>query len=85
MGGDHAPARPVDGALAAARHLGLGVDLAGSTDLIRAELERHPDAAALDVRVVDAPDVIDMAESPARALRRPVHRRTWPFVGEGGA
>ena len=70
MGGDHAPARPVDGALAAARHLGLGVDLVGRADLIRAELERHPDAATLDVRVVDAPDVIDMAESPARALRR---------------
>ena len=70
MGGDHAPARPVDGALAAARHLGLGVDLVGRADLIRSEIERHPDAAALDVRVIDAPDVIDMAESPARALRR---------------
>lgn len=70
MGGDHAPARPVDGALAAARHLGLGVDLVGRADLIRAEIDRHPDAAALDVRVIDAPDVIDMAESPARALRR---------------
>jgi glycerol-3-phosphate acyltransferase PlsX len=70
MGGDHAPARPVDGALAAARHLGLGVDLVGRADLIRAEIERHPDAATLDVRVIDAPDVIDMVESPARALRR---------------
>ncbi len=37
MGGDHAPARPVDGALAAARPLGLEVDLVGSTHLIRAE------------------------------------------------
>jgi len=70
MGGDHAPARPVDGALAAARHLGLGVDLVGRADLIRAEIQRHPDAGTLDVRVIDAPDVIDMAESPARALRR---------------
>ena len=70
MGGDHAPARPVEGALAAARHLGLGVDLVGRTDLIRIELERHPDAAALDVRVIDASDMVDMAESPARALRR---------------
>src|SRR5215207_2052725 len=70
MGGDHAPAHPVDGAVAAARHLGLGIDLIGRADLIRAELARHPDADDLDVRVIDAPDVIDMAESPAKALRR---------------
>lgn len=70
MGGDHAPSRPVDGALAAARHLGLGIDLVGRTDQVRAELARHPDADALDVRVIDAPDVVDMAESPTQALRR---------------
>ena len=70
MGGDHAPAHPVDGAVAAARNLGLGIDLVGRADLIRAELARHPDADDLDLRVIDAPDVIDMAESPAKALRR---------------
>lgn len=70
MGGDHAPARPVEGALAAARHLGLGIDLVGRADAINAELQRHPDAGTLDVRVIDAPDVVGMNESPARALRR---------------
>ncbi|MCC7032762.1 MAG: phosphate acyltransferase PlsX [Acidobacteria bacterium] len=70
MGGDHAPRRPVDGALAAARHLGIGIDLVGRSDLVRAELVRHPDAAGLDVSVVDAPDVVDMHESAAQALRR---------------
>ena len=70
MGGDHAPAHPVDGAVAAARNFGLGIDLIGREDLVRAELHRHPDAGDLDVRVVDAPDVIDMTESPAKALRR---------------
>jgi phosphate acyltransferase len=70
MGGDHAPARPVDGALAAARHLGLGIDLVGRAAEIRAELQRHADADDLDVRVIDAPDVIAMSESPAQALRR---------------
>ena len=70
MGGDHAPARPVEGALAAARNLGLGVDLVGRAHLIDAELQRHPDASSLDVRVIDAPDVIEMSESPAKALRR---------------
>jgi glycerol-3-phosphate acyltransferase PlsX len=70
MGGDHAPARPVEGALAAARNLGLGIDLVGRADLIDAELQRHPDASGLDVRVIDAPDVIEMSDAPARALRR---------------
>ncbi len=70
MGGDHAPGRPVEGALAAARNLGLGVDLVGRADLIDAELKRHPDAGNLDIRVIDAPDVVEMSESPAKALRR---------------
>ncbi len=70
MGGDHAPGRMVDGALAAARHLGIGVDLVGRSDVVRQELARHDDCDALDVRVVEAPDIIGMAESPARALRR---------------
>jgi glycerol-3-phosphate acyltransferase PlsX len=70
MGGDHAPARPVDGAVAAARNLGLAIDLIGRESTIRAELARHPDLDALDVRVIDAPDVVEMSESPAKALRR---------------
>jgi glycerol-3-phosphate acyltransferase PlsX len=70
MGGDHAPARVVDGALAAARHLGIGVDLVGRPDAIDQELARHEDRGALDIRVIEASDVIGMAESPALALRR---------------
>ena len=70
MGGDHAPARSVDGALAAVRHLGIGVDLVGRTSAVRAELARHADANTLDIRVIDAPEVVEMAESPAQALRR---------------
>jgi glycerol-3-phosphate acyltransferase PlsX len=70
MGGDHAPARIVDGALAAARHLGIGVDLVGPTASVRAELARHDDHDAVDIRVIDAADVVGMAESPGQALRR---------------
>lgn len=70
MGGDHAPRHPVDGALAAARHLGIGVDLVGRADLLRDELARHSDADVLDVAVIDAPDVVGMNESAAQALRR---------------
>src|SRR5437016_2791123 len=70
MGGDDAPRVVVDGALAAARHLDLGVALVGPRAVVAAELERHQDADASRVRVVDAPDVIGMTESPAAALRR---------------
>jgi phosphate acyltransferase len=70
MGGDDAPGVVVDGALAAARHLDLGVALVGPRTVLAVELERHQDADAARVRVVDAPDVIGMTESPALALRR---------------
>lgn len=68
--GDHAPARIVDGAVAAARHLGIGLDLVGSSQMIGAELARHDEVVGLDIRVIDAPEVIDMAEAPIQALRR---------------
>ena len=70
MGGDDAPGPIVDGALVAARHLGVELSLVGRSDLVAAELDRHPDRIRLGVRVVDAPDVIGMAESPATAIRR---------------
>jgi phosphate acyltransferase len=69
MGGDHAPGAIVDGALAAARHLDLGLVLVGAAEIVREELARHPDAEGLDVQVADAPEVIG-AESPGQALRR---------------
>jgi glycerol-3-phosphate acyltransferase PlsX len=70
MGGDHAPGSTIDGALAAARHLDIGLVLAGPTDTIRAELARHPDADALSIRILDAPEVVCMNEAPSAALRR---------------
>jgi glycerol-3-phosphate acyltransferase PlsX len=70
MGGDHAPRSIIDGALAAARHLDLGLVLTGPEPLIRDELARHPDSEQLDIRVIDAPDVVGMGESPTAALRR---------------
>lgn len=70
MGGDHAPRSIVDGALAAARHLDIGLVLAGPETIVREELARHPDSAHLDIRIIDAPDVVGMGESPTAALRR---------------
>jgi glycerol-3-phosphate acyltransferase PlsX len=70
MGGDFAPRHVVDGALAASRHFDLGVTLVGPAATIEAELARFPDADRDRVRIVDAPDVVSMEESPAAALRR---------------
>ncbi len=71
MGGDTAPGLVVDGALAAARHLDLGVVLVGPVSRLEAQVERH--AAGIEaskVRFVEAGAVIDMVESPSAALRR---------------
>jgi glycerol-3-phosphate acyltransferase PlsX len=71
MGGDHAPHRVVEGALAATRHFDLGVALVGPAPAVRAALA--PFLADMDerrVRIVDAGDVIAMDESPGAALRR---------------
>jgi len=73
MGGDEAPRNVVDGALAAVRHFDLGVLLVGRAGAIEAELEQYSLTATVDrerVRIVDAPDVIAMDDSPAVALRR---------------
>ena len=70
MGGDHAPGPIVDGAVASARHLPVGLFLSGPREAIERELARHADAASLDITILDAPDVIGMGESPAQALRR---------------
>src|SRR5580693_943258 len=70
MGGDFAPRHVVDGALAAVRHFDLGVTLVGPSRVLEAELARYPDVDPARVRIVDAPDVVRMEESPAAALRR---------------
>jgi glycerol-3-phosphate acyltransferase PlsX len=70
MGGDAAPGHVVDGALAAARHFDLGVTLVGPAARIESELSRHAGADRARVRIVDAPEVVEMVESPAAALRR---------------
>jgi glycerol-3-phosphate acyltransferase PlsX len=71
MGGENAPGVEVDGGLAAAREAGGGLEvvLVGRGELIGAELARH-DCEDLPVSVVDAPEVIQMTEAPASAIRR---------------
>jgi glycerol-3-phosphate acyltransferase PlsX len=71
MGGDHAPSAIVDGAVAAARHLDIQVSLVGAPVSIAQALARHADWRQLAVNVVEAPDVIDMADSAATLRRKP--------------
>jgi glycerol-3-phosphate acyltransferase PlsX len=63
----------VDGALVAARHLQVGLLLAGDAAAIESELARHPVASLfrrLDITIVDAPEHVDMNEPAAQALRK---------------
>jgi glycerol-3-phosphate acyltransferase PlsX len=70
MGGDHAPATMVDGAVAAARHLDAEILLVGAADRVEAALVPHGSSGRIHVRVIDAPDVVEMTEAPSAALRR---------------
>jgi glycerol-3-phosphate acyltransferase PlsX len=70
MGGDLGPAVVIDGALVAARHLQVGLLLVGDRVVIETELARHPAARGLDLRILDAPERVEMAEPAAQALRR---------------
>src|SRR5687767_8804163 len=70
MGGDHAPSAVVEGAVAAARHLDVRVALVGRAAVVEGALSAHGDWTGLHIDVVDAPDVIDMADAPGATLRR---------------
>jgi glycerol-3-phosphate acyltransferase PlsX len=69
MGGDLAPAAPVEGALRARREHGLEVLLVGDEQRIRAELRRLR-AQDGEVQVQHASEVVEMDEQPGQALRR---------------
>jgi glycerol-3-phosphate acyltransferase PlsX len=69
MGGDHAPAAIVEGAIAAARELRIPVVLVGQRDVIARELARHH-AENLPITIRHAAETIEMDDSPVVALRR---------------
>jgi glycerol-3-phosphate acyltransferase PlsX len=68
MGGDHAPAEIVAGALRAREELDVDVLLVGEPDAIQACLTKHH--ASADIEVVAAEGVVEMEEEPLVALRR---------------
>ncbi len=69
MGGDHAPRAEVEGALEAARELGVRVILAGREEAVKRELSRHRHAG-LPVEVVHASEVISMDDHAAKAVKQ---------------
>jgi glycerol-3-phosphate acyltransferase PlsX len=88
MGGDHAPAVIIEGALAAARHLDIEVALVGPTAVLQDALAQHPDAASLAILLVEAPELIEMTDAPVAALRRKPRasiRVAAELVGRGDA
>jgi phosphate acyltransferase len=69
MGGDHAPAEIVRGALRAVNEHGISVTLVGRAEAVEAELRAAGGASGGAIAVVDAREVIEMGEHPANAVR----------------
>ena len=69
MGGDAAPKPEVDGAIRAAKSLGVKVILVGREDVVRRELEGHESHASLPITIHHASEQITMHDSAARAVR----------------
>ena len=79
MGGDFAPKATISGAILALQELDAPhrVQLVGKQDIVRSELDfllagefAYAASARKSIDVIDAPDVIEMSEKPAAAVRR---------------
>ncbi len=71
MGGDSAPKVPVAGAVQAVRELpeSFEIQLVGRQAAIEAELAQHEGVPSDRIRVIDAPEVIEMGDKPLAAIR----------------
>ncbi|MGD1149243.1 MAG: phosphate acyltransferase PlsX [Thermoanaerobaculaceae bacterium] len=68
MGGDHAPAATVQGAVEAVRQFGLQVLLVGRETALRRQLS-HLGGAPHGLHLVDAPDIVAMDDAPTAPIR----------------
>lgn len=68
MGGDHAPAEIVAGALRAQEELDVDILLVGNPELIQTEIHRHH--ASSHIEIVPAEGTVEMHEEPLTALRK---------------
>ncbi|MCX7918711.1 MAG: phosphate acyltransferase PlsX [bacterium] len=69
MGGDNAPASVVEGAIAAANKFKVGILLVGQTEAIKPYISRSQSDVS-GIEIVEAPEVVDMHESPSVALKQ---------------
>jgi glycerol-3-phosphate acyltransferase PlsX len=69
MGGDHAPRPEVEGAVVAARELGVRILLVGLAPELKRELAKHSHHG-LPIEIVPASEVITMEDSPSQAFRK---------------
>lgn len=69
MGGDHAPGAVVEGALLAAKELGVEIFLVGQQDAVERELRLHSVSGSA-IRTVPASQVVAMGESPGATLKK---------------
>jgi glycerol-3-phosphate acyltransferase PlsX len=69
MGGDHAPRPEVEGAVTAARELGVRILLVGLAPELKKELAKH-NHRGLPIEIVPASEVITMDDSPSQAFRK---------------
>lgn len=70
MGGDNAPAEVIKGAVDAVKARDdIKVFLVGQKDSVQAELEKYTYPSE-QIELIDAPEVIEMAEPPVIAIRR---------------
>ena len=70
MGGDHAPRVEVEGAILAARELGVRVLLVGVESNGPARSWTGTSTRGLPIEIVNATEVITMTDSPSQAFRR---------------
>ncbi|MBE5890279.1 MAG: phosphate acyltransferase PlsX [Lachnospiraceae bacterium] len=69
MGGDNAPAAPVQGAVDAVKlRNDIKVVLVGQEDVIQAELSKY-EYPSEQIEIVNATEIIEMAEHPVNAIR----------------
>src|SRR6266567_2505896 len=86
MGGDHAPAAIVDGAVAAARHLDIQISLVGAPDAVAQALDAHADWRDLRVTVMATHAALGMiagVDRPALATTIPTRGRPAVLLDAG--
>src|SRR5512141_618794 len=72
MGGDHAPAATVQGALEAVKQHGISVLLVGREAVLRREVSRLG-GSLRGLQFLDAPDVVEMDDPPTAPARTKRH------------